>query len=49
MTAMFNRKLSVALVAGALELYAASVAHAACPVPNGATPFATGPLNPVDG
>lgn len=49
MTTMFNRKLSVALVAGALELYAASVAHAACPVPNGATPYATGPLNPVDG
>jgi hypothetical protein len=46
---MFNRKLSVALIAGALELYAASVAHAACPAPNGATPFAAGPLNPVDG
>ena len=45
---MMQRKLSVVLVAAALELYAASLAHAACPA-DGATPFSTGPLNPVSG
>lgn len=45
---MMKRKLSVVLVAAALEMYAASVAQAACPA-DGATPFATGPLNPVNG
>ncbi len=45
---MMKRKLSVVLVAAALDLYVASVAQAACPA-DGATPFSTGPLNPVNG
>ncbi|RZS53291.1 fibronectin type III domain-containing protein [Sphaerotilus mobilis] len=43
-----TRALGAALLAGALELGAAGLAHAACPAPNGATPFATGPVNPID-
>ncbi|MEY2653451.1 MAG: hypothetical protein RLZZ524_478 [Pseudomonadota bacterium] len=43
-----TRAFGAALLAGALELTAAGLAQAACPAPNGATPFATGPVNPVD-
>lgn len=43
-----KRKLIATLVASALELYAASLAHAACPV-DGATPFTAGPVDPVSG
>jgi hypothetical protein len=48
---MMKRKLSVVLVAAALDLYVASIAQAACPAnpADGATPFSTGPLNPVNG
>ncbi len=43
-----TRAFGAALLAGALELGAAGLVQAACPAPNGATPFATGPTNPVD-
>lgn len=43
-----KRKLLATLVASALELYAASLAHAACPA-DGATPFSAGPVDPVSG
>lgn len=43
-----KRKLIATLVASALELYAASLAHAACPA-DGATPFTAGPVDPVSG
>ena len=43
-----KRQLLVTLVASALELYAGSIAQAAC-LANGATPIRSGPLNPVDG
>ena len=42
------RALCMALLAAGLELGAAGLAQAACMAPNGATPFATGPTNPVD-
>lgn len=43
-----KRKLLATLVASALELYAASLAHAACPA-DGATPYSAGPVDPVSG
>ncbi|MEY8875860.1 MAG: fibronectin type III domain-containing protein [Leptothrix sp. (in: b-proteobacteria)] len=43
-----QRKLITTLVVAALELYAASLAQAACPI-NGSTQITSGPLNPVNG
>jgi hypothetical protein len=43
-----KRKLVTTLVVAAIDLYVASLAQAACPI-DGATPFRSGPLNPING